>query len=120
MIKQIEGLSENILGFEFSGEVTANDYEKVAFPAIEKRLKLKSKIRIICHFTDKTKISLGAMWDDTLVGIKHYFNWEKIALVSDIDWLNHTFKAMGFLMPGHLRIYSNSEIEKAIEWLKEN
>ncbi|HUZ60069.1 MAG TPA: STAS/SEC14 domain-containing protein [Hanamia sp.] len=120
MIKQIENLSDNIPGFEFSGEVSANDYEKVIFPAIEKRSKLKSKIRIICHFTDKTTISLEAMWDDTLVGIKHCFNWEKIAVVSDIAWLNHTFKAMGFLMQGHLRTYSNNEIQKAMIWLKEN
>ncbi len=120
MIKQIENLSDKVLGFEFSGNVTAKEYESIIFPAIEKYSKQQPKLRLLCHFTDKTKIDFGAMWDDTLVGLKHYFHWEKIAVVSDINWLNHTFKAMSFLLPGHLRTYSNNDIQKSISWLREN
>jgi hypothetical protein len=119
MIKPMENLPENILGFEFSGKVSAKEYENIIFPAIDKYSKQQSKLKLICHFTDKTLIDLGAMWDDTLAGLKHYFKWAKIAVLPDIAWLNHTIKAMGFLLPEYLRTYSNDELQKAKDWLKE-
>jgi hypothetical protein len=118
MIIQLSNLPNNILGFDFTGEVTNHDYESVVYPVLESYSKQKNKIRILCQF-DKSfqKFDLGAIWDDTVISIKHFLDWEKVAIVSDLNWLNHTFKALGFLMPGHLRTYSNSEREKAIKWL---
>ena len=29
----------------------------------------------------------GATWQDTKVGLGHYSSWEKVAVISDKDWL---------------------------------
>ena len=118
MITKIEKLPDSILGFEFSGEVTAREYETLIFPAIKEYSKQHPKMKLICHFKDNTKVDVGAMWDDTVIGLKHYFDWNKIAIVSDISWLDQTYRLLGFLLPGHLNTYSNAELNKAIEWLK--
>jgi hypothetical protein len=120
MIIQIKNLPENILGFEFAGEVTDMDYESVVYPALEKFNSGKNKIRILCQFDNNfKKFDLGAIWDDTVISIKHFLDWEKVAIVSDSDTLNHTFKALGFLMPGDLKTFHIWEKKKALNWLVE-
>ena len=120
MIKLIENLGDKVIGFDFSDNVTAKEYEEIIFPAIENHSKNQSKMRLVCHFANKTRFDFGAMWDDTVMGLKHYFNWGKIAIVSDIGWLNHTLEVMGFLLPGHMKTYCNGEFQKAIDWLNED
>lgn len=119
MIQQIEGLPENAVGFRFAGEVSEKEYEGVIFPAIKAQSQKQKKLRILCYFAEDTKISLGAMWDDTIMGFKHYFDWEKIAIVTDLSWIRHSFKALGFLVPGHMKIFEGVEMEKAERWLEE-
>jgi hypothetical protein len=121
MIIQLANLPKNVLGFEFTGEVTDKDYESIVYPALESYAEEKNKIRLLCQF-DKNfqKFDLGAMWDDTVMSLKHFTDWQKVAIVSDINWLNHTFKALGFLIPGHVRTYRNNEKEQAMKWLGEN
>jgi hypothetical protein len=119
MITQIENLPDSVLGFEFSGHITAKEYETTVFPAIAAYSKQHPKMRLICHFKDDAKVDLGAMWDDTVVGLKHYFGWERIAVVSDINWLKQTYRMLGFLMPGHLKTFTNQDIQLAKNWLTE-
>ena len=119
MIERIEGLKENIVGFKFAGQVTEKEYEEVIFPAIKDQLTKQAKLRILCYFAEDTKVSMGAMWDDTVMGFKHYFDWERIAVVTDLVWIKHSFKALGFLIKGHLKIYPADELQQAIEWLEE-
>jgi len=64
-------------------------------------------------------LNLTAMVDDTLVGLKYFHNWEKIAMVSDHDFLNHAIKAFSFLMPGGIKIFPLTKKGEAIKWLSE-
>ena len=59
------------------------------------------------------------MWEDTKVGLSHFASWERIAIVTDIEWLRVTMKEFGFVMPGEVRIFGNSELAEATKWLSE-
>ena len=59
------------------------------------------------------------MWDDTKVGMKHLLGWERIAIVSDVEWLKVVIKAFGLAIPGQVRIFSNSELAEATHWISE-
>ena len=60
---------------------------------------------------------VGALWEDTKVGLGHLAAWERIALVTDVDWLRTAAKAMGFMMPGQVRVFPNAELDAARDWL---
>jgi hypothetical protein len=66
-----------------------------------------------------TRFDLGALKDDMEIGLKYFKDWKKNAVVSDKDWMNHTVKAFGFLMPGKVRTFENKEMDAAIKWLSE-
>ena len=49
---------------------------------------------------DVTGFSAGVAWQDASVGMEHVTRWEKIAVVTDKEWLHHS---VGYLMPGEIR-----------------
>ena len=125
MLETIEGLPENALGFSAKGNVSAKDYETVLIPAVQEKLKHHDKVRLLYHLGDEfEKFELGAMWDDAKVGLAHITEWEKIAIVTDVNWIQQAGKIFGFAIetmsvPGDVKIFHNSELDDAIKWISE-
>ncbi len=120
MIKKIEGLPNNVLGFEANGMVTSEDYEKILIPAVEAYLAEFSKVRLLyCLGSDFSGYKLGAMWDDTKIGLKHLTSWERIAVVTDVEWIRSVIHVFGFAISGHVRVFSKDELSIAKGWLSE-
>lgn len=104
--------------FPTVGTVTGQDYESILIPAIEEKLDKYQKIRLLYHLGDEfSSFDAQALWDDTKVGFQHLMNWEKIAVVSDISWLDNTITVLGFIMPCPVKVFSNHELAAAIEWI---
>ena len=120
MLERIQGLPENVLGFKAKGEVTGADYESVLIPAVEELLARQKSIRFLYHLGEEFMgFDAKAMWDDARVGLQHLTAWERVAVVSDVGWLRAAVKAFGFVMPGHVKVFGNSELEVARRWLSE-
>lgn len=108
-----------MIGFEAIGEIVGADYETIIIPEIEKIRKDGKEIRFLYHFGKEFEgIDLGAMVEDTLLGIQYFRHWEKVAIVSDNHWIIGSIKALGMLLPGHVKTFPDAELQKAIEWLK--
>ena len=120
MIERIEGLPPNTLGFKAVGIVTGADYENVIVPAVEKKLSEYSHVRLLYQLGDEfSKFEMAALWQDTKVGLKHLPSWERIAVVTDVEWIRNVVRAFGFMMRGRLRIFANKDVSEAKEWLLE-
>lgn len=125
MLEIIEGLPDNALGFTAKGDVSAEDYETVLIPAVEERLKRQDKIRLLYHLGEEFKrFEAGAMWDDAKVGLAHITDWEKIAIVTDVNWIQQAGKIFGFAIEtmsvkGDVKVFHNSELEQAKEWISQ-
>ncbi len=123
MLEPIEGLPDNALGFTAKGDVTGEDYETVLIPAVEEKLKTQDKIRLLYHLgEDFKRFEAGAMWDDAKVGLAHITDWEKIAIVTDVNWIQQAGKIFGFAIEtmsvqGDVKVFHNNELEQAIEWI---
>ena len=126
MLEPIEGLPDNAIGFTAKGDVTVEDYETVLIPAVEEKLKTHEKVRLLYHLgNDFKKFEAGAMWEDTKVGLAHITDWEKIAIVTDVNWIQQAGKIFGFAIetmnvPGNVKVFHNHELDNAIEWIGED
>jgi SpoIIAA-like len=120
MIEKIPNLPENVLGFSAKGKITANDYEFIIIPAVEELFSRQEKVRFLYHLGDDvTGFEADAMWDDTKLGLKHLQGWERLAIVSDIEWVRAAVKIFRLVIPGHVRIFNNSELTEAKKWISE-
>jgi hypothetical protein len=120
MIEALRGFPTRVLAFACKGHVTKSDYETVLIPAVEKALQQPGKVRLYYQVDpDFAGIGVGAMWDDFKVGIEHLHRWERIAVVTDVDWIRYTLRAFGFIIPGVAKIFRLDEKAKAQEWVSE-
>lgn len=120
MIERIPDLPENVLGFSAQGTVTANDYESVIIPAVEAMFSRQGKVRLIYQLGDDfSGFEAAAVWDDTKLGLKHLTGWERLALVSDVEWVRWALKVFGLAIPGHVRVFHNRDLAEAKRWVCE-
>lgn len=118
MIKLLNGFPDNVVAAEAIGEVEDDDYSDVLVPAVEAASAKYDKIRFLYVFgADFDKIEGEAMWDDAKVGMKHFFAFERMAVVSDKSWMRGAIKTFGFLIPGKARTFGLGEVEEAKAWI---
>ena len=61
----------------------------------------------------------GAAWEDAKVGMKHLTSFERVAVVTDVDWIENMIKAFGFAIPGEVRVFDDDDLEAARRWISE-
>lgn len=119
MIEQLENFPDDVAAFMCSGHVSRKDYETVLIPAVEKMLKTHDKLRLYYEIApDFTGIDPFAVWEDFKTGMEHLLHWERVAVVTDVDWIRHTMMAFSFLLPGKMKIFRTSESGEARKWVK--
>ena len=118
MIELSKGFPDNVLAVICHGRITKEDYEKAIVPAVVDALKRHQKLRLYYETArDFGGIDAGAVWEDFMVGMEHFTRWERIALVSDVDWIKHTMRFFSFLMPAEMKIFSNAQADEARAWI---
>ena len=120
MIEVMTDLPDRVLGLRARGEVTAEDYRTVLVPAIEEKLSKHRKVRLLYVIGDEFKgYSGAAAWEDAKVGMKHLTSFERVAVVTDVDWVEKMIKAFGFALPGEVRVFDDDDLEDARQWISE-
>lgn len=120
MVEPIGDLPENVIAFEAKGKVTAVDYETILIPVVEQTLKKHPKVRLLYHLGDAfSGFEVQALWDDAKLGLRHLTSWERIAVVTDVGWISAATRAWGVAAPGVVRVFPNSELRAAKEWVAE-
>ena len=120
MLETIQPSTGNVVAVRAAGKVTGDDYETVLIPQIEEKLKSYDKIRLLYQLGPEFEgYEAEAIWDDTKVGLKHLTAFEKIAIVTDSEWIIRAVKAFGFMMPGEVRLFANGELTEAQSWIEQ-
>lgn len=116
MIEPLHGLPDGVIGLRASDEVTADDYRDVMVPLLEEALA-RGGVRMLYVLDEHTKFSPGALLADAKLGVGHLKGWERLAVVSDADWIENTVKAFGWMMPGEVKVFDDDDIDEAKAWL---
>lgn len=120
MIEVISGLPDHVIGIEAKGQVTRSDYETVIIPIVEEKLKRHEKINFLYYIGNEfSGMDTEAMWADAKVGLRHLIAWNKIALVTNVDWIRWAVKLFEVVMPGHVKVFANDQLPEARVWVSE-
>jgi hypothetical protein len=117
VIRQISNMPIGTIGFEATGKVSQEDYEAVLVPAVQAAMEA-GRVRILYVLGDDFEsYAPGAMWADTKLWAGNLKGWEKIAIATDIDWIENAIKAFRWMMPGKVRLFDDDEVDEAQLWL---
>ncbi|QUD89543.1 STAS/SEC14 domain-containing protein [Phenylobacterium montanum] len=118
MIEKLAGFPSDVLAFACRGRVTRRDYETVLIPAAQAAFEAHDRVRLYYEIgPDFETIETGALLEDLKVGMEHLTSWDRVALVSDVDWIRNTVRLFGFLLPGRLKVFHLGEASEARHWI---
>ena len=74
--------------------MTKADYDTVLVPAVAEALRTHDKIRLYYETGDDfAGIDAAAAWEGFKVGMEHLTRWERVAVVSDVEWIRGAVRA---------------------------
>jgi hypothetical protein len=118
MFELLPDLPDNVIGVEGVGKVSAEDYENVLIPAVESALRTHDRVRLLYVLGERFDgISGAATREDAKLGIEHLRGWELMAVVTDVEWISHALKAVGWIIPAKIRVFPTSELAAARDWV---
>lgn len=118
MIELLKGFPDNVVAIRCRGEVTRKDYDTVLIPAAEKALKSHDKVRLLYEVgPDFASYDAGAAWEDFKVGMEHFSRWERVAVITDIEWIKLAMRLFSVFLPGMMRVYPTADAAEARLWI---
>ena len=123
MVDVIPDMPLGTLGFRVSGRLAREDYVDVLIPPLRTAVEAGERLRVLYAISPDLQMEPGAVWEDLKaeveLGIKHRDAWERVAVVTDLDWLWRAFELFSWMVPGEMRLFHESEFEQAKRWLAE-
>ena len=118
MIELLKGFPDDVVAIACHGEVTRKDYDTVLIPAVEKALKSHDKVRLLYEIgPDFASYDAGAAWEDLKVGMEHFSRWERVAVITDIEWMKLAMRLFSVFLPGTMRVYPTADAANARLWI---
>jgi hypothetical protein len=84
---------------------------------ILERLKENKKINLFIEIRTGSTISLAAFLKDQIFTLKHAGQFQKIAFVSDLIWIQNMMAVKDLVMDAEIRSFSNKNRMEAITWI---
>ena len=119
MIKILDGFTDATVAVACEAHVTREDYEKILIPRLNEALAHHDKVRIYYEVGPSLSgFDIGAVWEDTKVGLEHLSRYERMAVVTDVPWIRFAVGAFRFLMPSKVRVFGTAQANEARAWIK--
>lgn len=120
MIRAISDMPIGTLGFEAVGEVEDDDWERTVEPALKSHIAGGEDIRLLYVIGPQSREVEGdAMKADAGFRMRHATSFERVAVVSDEDWVRPALKTLSFLLPGKAKGFKVRDLDDAKRWVAE-
>jgi hypothetical protein len=118
MLQRMRDMPTGTIGFEARGEVEDDDWEDVVEPVLRTEIADGRKVRLLYLVgRESREVEGDAVSADAGFHARHAGSFERLAVVSDEDWIRPALRALSFLLPGKARGYHVRELAEAKSWL---
>jgi hypothetical protein len=118
MIRLIGNLPDNVLAITATGRVTSDDYQTVVAPAADARRAAHDTLRLLYHLPPAfKKFTTTALWDDAQIGLQRLHGFERVAIVTDVDWLKTLADGLHLSGSAEVRVFAHAELDEARDWI---
>ena len=118
MIETFQTDSPRTMAFRLSGKLHHEDYKSFV-PAIESFMAAEGKIRLFVQLEDFHGEDLHALWDDLKFGVKHYSDFDRIAMVGERKWQKWLVQVSKPFTKAKMRYFDVCRVDEAWAWLRE-
>jgi hypothetical protein len=121
MLRRIDDMPAGTVGFEAVGEVEDDDWERAVEPTLRREIADGRKLRLLYVIGPRAREVEGdAMGADVEFRARHASSFERVAVVSDEDWIRPALRALSFMLPGKAKGFRTRDLVAAKSWLVAN
>ena len=105
-----------VLAVHVDGKLVKADYE-LFVPEFERLVRQHGKLSILFDMTGLHGWEAGAMWEDIKLGIKHFDDIERLALVGEKRWQEGMAMFCKPFTKAAIRYFDHADAAEARKWL---
>ena len=109
----------NLLIVHASGRLSKEDYLDLS-PAIERLVQQHGKVRLLFVMTDFHGWDVGAAWKDLKIGLDHFGDIERLALVGEKKWQQGMVTFVKPFTKAEVRYFEHADAVDAQRWIEGN
>ena len=118
MLERISDMPPGTIGFEAVGEVEDDDWEVAVEPVLKSELAAGTELRLLYLIGPRaSEVDSDVIGADAEFRARHVTRFERVAVVSDEDWVRPALRVLSALLPGQLRGFRVADLAEAKEWL---
>ena len=118
MLRRMRDMPPGTFGFEALGEVEDDDWEAEVEPLLRREIAEGRGVRLLYLLgPDSRGVDGDALATDTGFRARHASSFERVAIVSDEDWMRPAVRALSVLLPGKAKAFRVRELDAAKTWL---
>jgi hypothetical protein len=118
MIEIIDTAYPKVIGLRLSGKLHDEDYKLLVRP-MENLFADEGAVRLLIRFEDFHGWDLHAAWDDLWFSLKHYSDFERVAMVGDQTWERWMATFSKPFTRAKVKYFDKCEIDSAWKWLED-
>jgi hypothetical protein len=120
MLQLINNLPPHVVGVHAFADVTEAEYTNTLIPLFDKLLQKSKRINFILVLETKIKNFAPGMWCGNIqLGLKYFFKWRKVAVVSDQKGMLGYSDLFKYFIPGKFRSFPLDQLDLAVQWVDE-
>lgn len=120
MLEIIQDIPAHVFGVKATNKVDATDIQDVLIPGLDRLVKKHKKIHYLLVLETEVKHFTAEAWlQDLFAGIKHFKNWERIAVVTAEEHVRKFTDLFNYIAPGKSKGFAHDQKEQAIKWVSE-
>ncbi|MBM2293188.1 STAS/SEC14 domain-containing protein [Sulfitobacter pseudonitzschiae] len=117
MFELIQPTPPNLIAVKAVGKIEDADYKTVLALAVDKMVAEQGKARLVFEIGDEFDgFTAHAVLDDAALGIEHWRDFEKIALVTDHSWIAGAVRMFAPYMPAQVKLFGLPQRDDALAW----
>jgi SpoIIAA-like len=120
MLRQMNDMPAGTIGFEAVGEVEDDDWKRAVEPLLRREIADGEKVRLLYLLgPEADDVEGDALQADAGFRARHAKAFERVAVVTDENWMKPALRAVSVLMPGSARGFAVHDLPAAKAWLAE-
>jgi hypothetical protein len=118
MVELLKDFPPHVAAYRASGKVHKEEYEKIVMARVDEVAAQYGKINFLVLLeTDIGNYSFAAFIDYLKVSFEHFSKWQRMAIVTDQDWVQKAYELLSHVVHGEIKGYDLKEFEEAKQWV---
>lgn len=118
MVELLTDFPPHVAAYRAWGAISKEEYERMVMARVDEVANTFGKINFLVLLeTPMHNYSISAFIDYLKVSFEHFTKWERMAIVTNEQWVRQAYKMLSHIVHGEIKGYELKDMDKAKAWV---